>query len=64
MARHRDSQIRRELTSLISPRRIRAVARVSFPGIPRHPARRVSSGNGHGSEDQIEAQEAPRTVQA
>src|SRR5450432_3979763 len=27
MARHRDSQIRRELTSLISPRRIRAVAR-------------------------------------
>ena len=27
MPRHRDSQIRRELTSLISPRRIRAVAR-------------------------------------
>ena len=37
---------------------------VSFPGIPRHPARRVSSGSGHGSEEQIEAEEAPRTVQA
>ena len=28
---------------------------LSFPGFPRHPARRVSSGHGHGSEDQIEA---------
>ena len=37
---------------------------VSFPGFPRHPARRVSSGHGHGSEDQEEAEEAPRRVQA
>jgi len=35
-----------------------------LPRNPRHPARRVSSGRGHGSEDQIEAQETPRAVQA
>ena len=32
---------------------------LSFPGFPRHPARRVSSGNGHGSKDQKEAKERP-----
>lgn len=37
---------------------------MSFPGFPRHPARRVSSGRGHGTEDQIKAQETPRAVQA
>ena len=38
--------------------------RLSFPGFPGHPARRVSSGIVHGSEGNEEAKEAHRGVQA
>jgi hypothetical protein len=38
--------------------------RLSFPGFPGHPARRVSSGVLHGSESKSETKEARGRVQA
>jgi hypothetical protein len=38
--------------------------RLSFPGFPGHPTRRVSSGLVHGIEDDTQAEEAHRRVQA